>query len=290
MQAALVASADSVDANGNITVKLQISAVEETNIASFEAEFTYDSSKVKAVSAVADEKFSNAEATINGVDDASANKVSFMNYSGKIGAEPATVATLTFTAGTEAGKAAFDITKAVIGYSENTADKAVDVLKGAAVNIKITDDVTVTENLPWAPEGYKLVTYTTAEKAAYTYDGNTMYYSEKFSEENTSYVYMYLTNDAESADAAKAKITKAETGESASINYDGDINNNNTVNIIDAQIASDLADGLYKSGFDPCTMLMRFAADINGDQNVTMGDARAIQYFIHYGTFEVPVE
>lgn len=116
-----------------------------------------------------------------------------------------------------------------------------------------------------------------------------MYYSEKLSNaDNGEYVYLYLAEVADT-ETAKAKIARVD-GTQLDVKNGGDVNTDNTVNIIDAQIVYDIFKGVYKSGFDPCTMLMRFEADVNGDKDVTAGDARAIQYFIHYGTFEAPAE
>ena len=81
----------------------------------------------------------------------------------------------------------------------------------------------------------------------------------------------------------------------------GDLNNSNTVNIVDAQIAYDLAAGKYavesaaaaKAALVACwseqgaTYDMIVAlADVNGDEALDSSDAFAIQYAVHhYGTF-----
>lgn len=291
VQAALVADKDFVDQNGTVTLKLQLSATESKAISSFEASFTYDETMFTAVSAVAEDLGDGVDvkATIKGLGNAAENKVSFMNYSGNIGTEPVTVATLTFTAGLKTGDAEFKVTNAVIGYNETVTGTNADSLKNATVNVTEVKETGIADDLTWVPENYKFITYTTAAKANYAYDGNLMYYSEKLSKDG-KYVYLYITADDVDADGAETKIAAASEGTCTSVAGDGDVNNDGTVSIIDAQIASDLSNSLFKSGFDPCTMLMRFEADVNGDMDVDAGDARAIQYYIHYGTFEVPAE
>lgn len=291
VQAALVVDKDSVDQNGTVTLKLQLSATESKAISSFEASFTYDETMFTAVSAVAEDFGDGVDvkATIKGLGNAAENKVSFMNYSGNIGTEPVTVATLTFTAGLKTGDAEFKVTNAVIGYNETVTGTNADSLKNATVNVTEVKETGIADDLTWVPENYKFITYTTAAKANYAYDGNLMYYSEKLSKDG-KYVYLYITADDVDADGAETKIAAASEGTCTSVAGDGDVNNDGTVSIIDAQIASDLSNSLFKSGFDPCTMLMRFEADVNGDMDVDAGDARAIQYYIHYGTFEVPAE
>lgn len=291
VQAALVADKDLIEQNGTVTLKLQLSATESKAISSFEASFTYDETMFTAVSAVAGDLGSdvNVKATLKGVGGATENKVSFMNYKGNIGFEPVTVATLTFAAGLKTGDADFKVTNAVIGYSESVTGTNVDFLKNATVNVTELKEIGVLYDLTWVPENYKFITYATAVKANYAYDGNLMYYSEKLSMDG-KYVYLYITADDVDADAAGAKIAAASDGTCTSVTGDGDVNDDGTVSIIDAQIASDLSNSLFKSNLDVCNMLMRFEADVNGDMDVDAGDARAIQYYIHYGTFEVPAE
>ncbi len=63
----------------------------------------------------------------------------------------------------------------------------------------------------------------------------------------------------------------------------GDANMNGSINIVDAQIAYDIAKGLYQ---DDSQYLQRYAlAEVNGDTYVDATDAFAIQYYIHYGVF-----
>ena len=61
----------------------------------------------------------------------------------------------------------------------------------------------------------------------------------------------------------------------------GDVNGNGVMNIMDAQVAYDIACGLYVDRDD--YEQLRAAADVDGSGDVTALDARAIQYAVHYG-------
>ncbi len=65
----------------------------------------------------------------------------------------------------------------------------------------------------------------------------------------------------------------------------GDVSMNGSIDIVDAQIAYDIAKGLYQD--DP-QYLQRYAlAEVNEDATVDAADALAIQYFVHHGSFSV---
>lgn len=64
----------------------------------------------------------------------------------------------------------------------------------------------------------------------------------------------------------------------------GDLNLNGKVNIADAQIAYDLACGVY-ADFSQVSMKQRLAGDVNNDGALDAADAFAIQYKVHHGTF-----
>lgn len=71
-------------------------------------------------------------------------------------------------------------------------------------------------------------------------------------------------------------------GAAASLSEYGDVNQSGTMNIVDAQIAYDLANGRY-SDFSAVSMTGWLAADMNADGAVDATDAFAIQYAVHYG-------
>ena len=66
----------------------------------------------------------------------------------------------------------------------------------------------------------------------------------------------------------------------------GDLNNNGEVNIVDAQLAYDIATGKYNSHRHIATL--RAIADVNGDGCADAGDALAIQHFAVHGFFADP--
>ena len=71
-------------------------------------------------------------------------------------------------------------------------------------------------------------------------------------------------------------------GQGAEIAHAGDVNGNGRANIVDAQVAYDLACGRY-SGFGVIAMSGWLEADVNGDGWVTAADAFAIQRYVHAG-------
>ena len=85
-----------------------------------------------------------------------------------------------------------------------------------------------------------------------------------------------------------ATCTITVLGESAR----GDVNYNGKINIVDAQVVYDLAKGTYGEDYAAyklpagwSTSVLRWAADVNSDNDVDALDAFAIQYFTHYGSY-----
>lgn len=92
--------------------------------------------------------------------------------------------------------------------------------------------------------------------------------------------------DSSAVDAARACVD----GGTAAPGYltgkhdklDGDVNNNGVLNIVDAQVAYEIATkDSYESRPDYANMRVR--ADVNWDDEVDAADAFAIQYAVHYG-------
>lgn len=76
----------------------------------------------------------------------------------------------------------------------------------------------------------------------------------------------------------------------------GDVNNSGTINIVDAQIAYDIAANRYAEGEALTSLiacwgngatldLIKVYVDVNKDSTIDALDARAIQYYVHYGSF-----
>lgn len=101
-----------------------------------------------------------------------------------------------------------------------------------------------------------------------------------------------------SADSDEYKIVDATSLE-CTVNLNGtlgDVNNSGTINIVDAQIAYDIAANRYAEGEALTSLiacwgngatldLIKVYVDVNADGTVDALDARAIQYYVHYGSF-----
>ena len=62
------------------------------------------------------------------------------------------------------------------------------------------------------------------------------------------------------------------------------MNDNDKVNIVDAQIAYDLACGVY-TDFVQVSMQQWIAGNVNNDNALDAADAFAIQFKVHHGAF-----
>lgn len=147
--------------------------------------------------------------------------------------------------------------------------------------------------------GYSLVKYTPAavlaDSVVPAYDGHPMYLVP--AKEGDEVSYAYLTDEALTAEEAAEKIavvdgiakTAAYPDADTETEIAGDLNGNGVVNIVDAQIAWDLASGKYTlsdSQTDASVdMLHWLMADVNRDEAVDAADARAIQVYVHTGTW-----
>ena len=72
---------------------------------------------------------------------------------------------------------------------------------------------------------------------------------------------------------------------SLALGLQGDVNANGVTNVVDAQIAYDLAAGRYASS-DSLSEAQMLTADVNCDGVMDSSDAYAIQRYAHYGTWE----
>lgn len=92
-----------------------------------------------------------------------------------------------------------------------------------------------------------------------------------------------------SGDAAdKLKNSSFAVSDSAAVAVKyGDVNENNKINIVDAQIALDVGKSVYK-GTETVSVAGLLAADVNHDNVVDAKDAYSIQIYVHYNAFTVP--
>ena len=138
-------------------------------------------------------------------------------------------------------------------------------------------DFTVSETSYVEASNMKLVTFvgTVNEGEVPTCKGTSMY------KLGDSYVMLASAADAAALAYADFDITE---GTAQVISVDGDINKNGNVNIVDAQLAYDIARGVY-TDFKAITQEGYLKADVNGDASVDATDAFAIQYYALYGKF-----
>jgi hypothetical protein len=91
---------------------------------------------------------------------------------------------------------------------------------------------------------------------------------------------------------AQDKVTDG-TAARPNLTYSGDINGVPGLNIFDAQVAFDLSRGSASAyytdtSFTTLSVAQRLEADVTGDGTLDSADARAIQWFYHYGNWNVP--
>ena len=130
--------------------------------------------------------------------------------------------------------------------------------------------------------GYYRVTYTpesAIEKGCVTFNGKPMAY-DKSANVWTIVVESAPTQSTINAFAVDESATAFALPLFGEERY-GDVNNNGKTNIVDAQIAYDLACGYYSFGSEPAYSYL--LADVNADNYVDSADALAIQHAIFYG-------
>jgi hypothetical protein len=121
---------------------------------------------------------------------------------------------------------------------------------------------------------YKIVVltsgYTNMDRASmrYTFDGNTeLFYSAQYG------AYIAFVPTTETITSALQKLALDTTAATVTVNYDGNVNAQNGVTTLDAQIIYDLLNNIDVAGI---TDLGRFVADDNSDKTVTTNDAYRI--------------
>lgn len=235
------------------------------------------------------------ESTIG--EDGSTALYSFYNNTASA-AEGLTVAEVTMESAAE-GTSELRIDSGVAAASGDTTDYIIKLPEEAlSVTVDSGDRASVVEYT----SDVSLVKFTfgtpPAEGTTALYNGKPMYKGP--AAEDGTVTYLYPVEGKVSADEAKAAITAGE-GSSPAVSLPGaetetekagDLNANDVVNIVDAQVAYEMATGTYKGVADTMTdtsvdHLHWLMADVNKDSSVTALDARAIQYFVHRGTFDV---
>ena len=219
--------------------------------------------------------------------DGSSAKISF--YGNEQSAkEGLTVATVTMQPVAE-GTSSLSITKGTAAMSGTTLEYPVTVPDSpVTVEVKSQDTISTSTYVSTSDGVVTLLKYTPGtapeEGKVPAYDGTAMY-------QGPDHTWLCLVKgDPDKAkigmtDGTAASVAHPQKGET--LGTPADLNNTDgRVNIVDAQIAYDLATGKYTEIAPALTdtsidLLHWLMADVNGDETVTAQDARAIQSFIH---------
>ena len=126
---------------------------------------------------------------------------------------------------------------------------------------------------------YFKVTYTAdvAEGNVVSMNGAPMYL------ENGKYVALVTADEAKTLKNASFTVA---AGTAVEVSHNGDMNTNGKVNIVDAQIAYDVATNVY-TDFSKVSMLQWLNGNVNVDGALDAVDAHAIQYYAHRDKFPV---
>lgn len=157
----------------------------------------------------------------------------------------------------------------VIPGEKITGNITIEVSREATTQVDISQYLTLQDgNVMW------LVTVTgqIPEGHVANYDGNTMYFSEKYD------AYAWLLISADSKETLLKQANSAVTlvkGTGTDLCYDGDVNLTGRTDINDAQLVYDLYKTMY-CGFETVSMEKFLRADVNGDKMITTQDAAAI--------------
>lgn len=131
------------------------------------------------------------------------------------------------------------------------------------------------------PTGFKLLKLTVDNKlndSAYKYNGNAMFYSNKYSK-NDKHVYLYVISGSIGEVDALTDIKIVAGDTCIELAYDGDVIRDGELNSTDAVLTYALYNSELHaddSEFLKVSMQMRLEADVNGDEKVDSSDAQAI--------------
>lgn len=107
------------------------------------------------------------------------------------------------------------------------------------------------------------------------YDGNAMYWSEKYN----AYAWLVISDKTlDEVEAEAAAAVKLADGEKTNIDYTGDVNLTGVTDINDAQLVWNMYNAEYKADTDFQTVnrLKYLSADMNGNKTLDTSDAAAI--------------
>ena len=275
---ALAASADTVKPGETVTIDIVASAPLTLSCAQFKIAAS-ENLKLTSITKGAGLNLTAAtEGAANGSFEATIDNgvVTFYGNTADA-AQGIVVATATFEALTE-GDATVSVSDAVFGASGNTMDiEDIVIPDPAKISVAYAGDFKVSEAPFVEASGIKMITFVgdVAEGQVVTMKGAPML---KLGES-----FVALATADEAAALTRADFDLVE-GDAQVVAADGDVNMNGKVNIVDAQLAYDIARAVY-TDFSAVTMEGFLKADVNGDASVDAVDAFAIQHFALVGTF-----
>ena len=137
---------------------------------------------------------------------------------------------------------------------------------------KQTAEVNVYEYVKLNNKNIYLVTAsgTVADGKVMAYDGNAMYWSEKYN----AYAYLVVSGTELTKEAAAKKVSQA-SADKIEITYDGDVNLTGTIDVNDAQLVWNMYNARYED-FSTVSIRKFLEADLNGDHKLTVLDAAAV--------------
>lgn len=125
-----------------------------------------------------------------------------------------------------------------------------------------------------------LVTNTTAvaDGKVPTYDGQKMFWSDKYNDGQGAYCYLVVA-DTLSTDEAKEMLDIA-SGTKTTVDYGMDVNMTGLVDASDAQLTYNIYNAMYDGFIADVTVEKYLRADVNGDAAINVEDAAAIVTYI----------
>lgn len=184
------------------------------------------------------------------------------------------VATITLEA-SELGTSTLTLSDAVCGISGSTMDIEDALLPATCeFNVAYPGDFKVSTYVE--SSNIKLITFVgeVPEGMVPTMKGVPMY-------EGGTNVYVALATAEEAAALTRADFDVVE-GSAQGVIYNGDVTLNDKINIVDAQVAYDIATAVY-ADFSIAPVESFLVADVNEDASVDAADAFAIQRFVLTG-------
>ncbi len=163
-----------------------------------------------------------------------------------------TIESNTYTVSNVTGNVVYTVTKTLV-----------------TTEVSVEKYVTLNGNNMWLV----LFQTTLADGKAPAYDGQTMFWSEKYD----AYCCLVIAPDIQK-DEAQSKI-QVTNGEATAVDYGKDVNLSGKVDANDAQLTYDIYNALY-ADFSEVSMERFLRADVNGTKNVDSTDAVAIVSYV----------